>query len=100
MESEPAKEDASQAQTAAHGTASSSQENSSSPSRRSEEKLGNADKWINETQTRVPPTDWYMTTDGKQYGFQGRNAVGGLFIKEHRFETTLRRRPQSFVPWL
>jgi hypothetical protein len=40
MEPEPAKQDASQSPTTEHGTPSSPQENSSSPSPRSEEKLG------------------------------------------------------------
>jgi hypothetical protein len=37
--------------------------------------------WLNETPSRVPMTDWYETTDGKQVGFQARSVVGGLFLK-------------------
>ena len=38
-------------------------------------------KWTNETESRVPMTDWYDTKTGKQVGFQARSVVGGVFIK-------------------
>jgi len=38
-------------------------------------------KWVNETPSRVPLTDWYDTKTGKQDGFQARSVVGGIYVK-------------------
>jgi hypothetical protein len=37
-------------------------------------------RFINETPSRVPLTDWYSTTDAKESGFQARSVVGGVYI--------------------
>ncbi len=38
-------------------------------------------RWLNETTSRVPLTDWYNTKTGKQVGFQARSVVGGVYVK-------------------
>jgi Domain of unknown function (DUF4965)/Domain of unknown function (DUF1793)/Domain of unknown function (DUF5127)/Domain of unknown function (DUF4964) len=37
-------------------------------------------RFVNESPSRVPLTDWYWTTDAKQVGFQARSVVGGVYI--------------------
>jgi hypothetical protein len=38
------------------------------------------DRFVNESPARVPLTDWYDATTGKQEGFQARSVVGGVFL--------------------
>lgn len=38
-------------------------------------------RWLNESPSRVPLTDWYDTKSGKQMAFQARSVVGGIYIK-------------------
>lgn len=37
-------------------------------------------RFMNQSPSRVPLTDWYWTTTAKQVGFQARSVVGGVYI--------------------
>lgn len=37
--------------------------------------------FLNESESRVPMTDWYWTKEGTMRGFQARSVVGGVFLQ-------------------
>jgi hypothetical protein len=38
-------------------------------------------KYVNETDTRMPISDWHETIDGKSVGMRARSVIGGYFMK-------------------
>lgn len=51
-------------------------------------------KYANETQTRMPISDWHETTDGKSVGMIARSVVGGYYMKmlEQKLNNTATRK--------
>ena len=43
--------------------------------------VGPVHRYMADSPTRVPLSDWYETTDAKQVGFQARSVVGGVYMK-------------------
>jgi hypothetical protein len=54
-------------------------------------------KWLNETPSRVPLTDWYDSKTGLMLHFQARSVVGGVFIKALA-DKNLREKWRKFNP--
>jgi hypothetical protein len=54
-------------------------------------------KWLSETPSRVPLTDWYDSKTGRMLHFQARSVVGGVFIKALA-DRDLREKWKKFSP--
>jgi len=59
--------------------------------------IGPIGKWLNETPSRVPLTDWYDSKTGAMFHFQARSVVGGVFIKALA-DKNLREKWRKFSP--
>jgi hypothetical protein len=53
--------------------------------------------FLNETESRVPFSDWYYTTDGRMRGFVNRSVVGGMFIRILATRSLLRSNASSMA---
>ncbi|MHB8523117.1 MAG: glutaminase family protein [Limisphaerales bacterium] len=48
-------------------------------------------RFVNESPSRVPFTDWYDTVTGKQTGFQARSVIGGVYLPLLKDDATWKR---------
>ncbi len=55
-------------------------------------------RFLRESPSRAPLTDWYWTHDAKQRGFQARSVVGGVYIKMLADSALARKWPREPKP--